>query len=171
MSVRGRKRPRKRLDAPEALEELLDRAGEARFAKRRVPIPAREWRNAVGPRIADRARPWTLERGVLTVKVTTSVWANELQMLAPELAARLRALGFAVQSLRFRVGALDQVERPPERRAYRRVPPPAPLSPELRADVARVADDGLRAVIEAAARANLAWKEDVGAPGTRKPRR
>ena len=169
MAFRGKKRRRKNLDAPEPLEELLDRAGEDRFAKKRVPIPVREWRAAVGPRIADRARPWTLERGVLTVKVTTSVWANELQMLAPELVARLRQRGFLVDSLRFRVGALDQQERPPERRTFRKVPPPKPLSPELKADVAKVEDDGLRAVIEAAARANLSWQENVnpnGAPPT-----
>jgi hypothetical protein len=177
MAFRGKKRRRKNLDAPEPLEELLDRAGEDRFAKKRVPIPVREWRAAVGPRIADRARPWTLERGVLTVKVTTSVWANELQMLAPELVARLRQRGFLVDSLRFRVGQLDQQERPPERRTFRKVPPPKPLSPELKAEVSKVEDDGLRAVIEAAARANLSWQENVnptsptaGPPASRGPR-
>ena len=49
MSFRGKKRRRKNLDAPEPLEELLDRAGEDRFAKKRVPNPVREWRAAVGP--------------------------------------------------------------------------------------------------------------------------
>lgn len=169
MKFRGKKRRRKNLDAPEPLEELLDRAGEDRFAKKRVPIPVREWRAAVGPRIADRARPWTLERGVLTVKVATSVWANELQMLAPELILRLKQRGFAVDAMRFRVGQLDQNERPPERRTFRKVPPPKPLSPELKAEVAKVEDDGLRAVIEAAARANLSWQENAnpnGAPPT-----
>jgi predicted nucleic acid-binding Zn ribbon protein len=140
MAFRGKKRGRKKLDAPEALEELLDRAGEDRFAKKRVPIPVREGRAAVGPRIADRARPWTLERGVLTVKVATSVWANELQMLAPELVARLKARGFAVDSMRFRVGQLDQNERPPERRTFRKVPPPKPLEPALKAEVAKAVD-------------------------------
>ena len=162
MALRGRKRVRRKLEAPEAMDELLDRAGEDRFAKKRVPIPVREWRAAVGPRIADRARPWTLERGVLLVKVATSVWANELSMLAPELIARLKQRGFPVEQLRFKVGALDQNERPPERRTFRKVPPPKALAPELRAEVAQVKDAGLRAVIEAAARANLAWQEFVG---------
>jgi hypothetical protein len=170
MALRGRKRARKNLDAPEPLEELLDRAGENRFAKKRVPIPVREWRAAVGPRIADRARPWTLERGVLTVKVATSVWANELQLLAPELVARLKQRGFAVESLRFRVGQLDQNERPPERRTVRKVPPVKPLAPELKAEVAKIEDDGLRSVIERAAQANLAWQEFIGDSPT-KPRK
>lgn len=169
MALRGRKRNRRKLDAPEAIDELLDRAGEDRFAKKRVPIPVREWRAAVGPRIADRARPWTLERGVLVVKVATSVWANELSMLAPELIARLKQRGFAVEQLRFKVGALDQADRPPERRTYRKVPPPKPLAPELRAQVAQVKDDGLRSVIEAAARANLAWQEFVAPPSAAPP--
>ena len=54
MARSAKRRRRKRLDAPESLEDLLDRAGEDRFAKRRPPIPMREWKVVVGPRIADR---------------------------------------------------------------------------------------------------------------------
>jgi hypothetical protein len=157
----AKRRTRRALQAPEPIEGLLERAGEDRFAKKKLPIPIAEWRAAVGPRIAERARPVTLERGVLIVKVATSVWANELQMLAPELVLRLKQRGFAVDQLRFRVGPLDHVDRPPERRAYRKVPPPAELGPELRAEVAKIADDGLRGAIEQAARANLAWQDFV----------
>jgi predicted nucleic acid-binding Zn ribbon protein len=121
----------------------------------------REWKLAVGPRIADRAHPVSLERGVLLVKVTSSAWANELQMLAPELVARLRVRGHAVDQLRFRVGPLDQPERPPERRATRKVPPPVALGPELKASLALIGDDVLRSVIERAASANLAWQDHV----------
>lgn len=168
MARSSKRRRRRNLAAPESLEDLLDRAGEDRFARRRPPIPMREWKVVVGLRIADRAHPVTLERGVLLVKVTTSVWANELQMLAPELVARLRVRGFAVDSLRFRVGPLELPERPPERRVTRKVPPPVLLSPELLASIAEVADPELRAVIARAASANLAWQDFVapvsGAP-------
>ncbi len=172
MSRASKRRQRKPLAAPEPIEEVLDRAGEDRFARRRSPIPMRDWKAAVGPRIADRAHPMQLDRGVLLVKVATSVWANELQMLAPELVARLRVRGYAVDSLRFRVGALDTPDRPPERRTYRKVPPPKPLAPELEATIARVADDDLRAVISRAASANLAWQEYVSEarPNARGPR-
>ena len=129
----------------------------------------REWKVIVGPRIADRAHPVTLERGILLVKVTTSVWANELQMLAPELVARLRVRGHAVDQLRFRVGPLDSPERPPERRATRIVPPPVTLSAELTAEIALVGDADLRAVITKAASANLAWQDFV-APVSGAPR-
>ena len=168
MARSAKRRRRKHLDAPETMEDLLDRAGEDRFAKRRPPIPMKEWKIAVGPRIADRAHPITLERGILLVKVTTSVWANELQMLAPELVARLRVRGYAVDQLRFRVGPLDMPDRPPERRITRRVPPPVVLSPELTATINQIGDPDLRAVIARAASANLAWQDFVspvsGAP-------
>lgn len=161
--ARSSRRSRKRLETPEPLEDVLDRAGENRFAKKKPPIPVADWRAIVGPRIAERAHPIAIERGALVLRVTTSVWANELSMLAPELVRRLVSHGFAVKELRFRVGALDVQERPPERRTYRKVPAPAPLGPELQKTVDRVADDDLRTTIEAAARANLAWQTNVNA--------
>ena len=169
MARSAKRRRRKSLEAPEPMEDLLDRAGEDRFAKRRPPIPMRDWKLAVGPRIADRAHPVALERGILLVKVTTSVWANELQMLAPELVARLRVRGYAVDGLRFRVGPLDLPDRPPERRITRKVPPPVALGPELEARIAKVGDPDLRAVIARAASANLAWQDFV-APASGAPK-
>lgn len=161
--ARSRKRFRAKLDAPEPIDTLLERAGEDRFAKSRPPISVRDWRAAMGARIADRTRPLALERGVLVVRVATSAWANELQMLAPELVARLRLRGFAVDNLRFRVGPLEILERPPERRVSRKVPPPVPLAPELAQKVQQIEDPELRDIVGAAARANLAWQSYLGA--------
>ncbi|MBX3233729.1 MAG: DUF721 domain-containing protein [Labilithrix sp.] len=164
---RGKRWARRRLSAPESLEEVLDRAGENRFAKRQLPIPLARWRAAVGPRIADRARPMELVRGVLVVKVATSVWANELAMLAPQIVSKLvQDLGLDIKSLRFRVGPLDVVEGMKETRVYRKVPPPVPLPTDLAKTIANVEDDELRAVIESAARMNLAWQTP---PATSKP--
>lgn len=155
---------RARLEAPEALEQVLERAGESRFARKQVPIPLAHWRAAVGPRIADRARPIALERGVLVIKVVTSVWANELSMLSPQIIEKLAepapngSPGIVVGSLRFRVGPLDVIEGIPQRRDYRRIPPPARLAPELERSLARLDDDELRGLIERAAKSNLAWQ-------------
>jgi hypothetical protein len=174
MGKRRRRRPR--LDAPEPLDELLERAGENRFAKKQLPVPLVTWRQAVGPRIADRARPIALERGgVLVVKVATSVWANELSLLAPQLIEKLVARGIEVKSLRFRVGPLDVIEGIPQRKHYRRVPPPVPLAPDLQRSLAGVEDEELRQTIERAARANLAWQAEParpapGVPTTAEPR-
>lgn len=165
--MRRRKR-RPSLPQPEPLEELLDRAGESRFAPRKLPIPTRAWSQALGPRIADRARPLILEGGVLTVKVTSSTWATELAMLKPWLLERIRAAGFAVSDLRFRVGALDLPPRPPERRATRVVPAPAALPRDLAEHLSQIEDPELREAVALAARANLAWRDNVE-PGRRRP--
>ncbi|HEY8074222.1 MAG TPA: DUF721 domain-containing protein [Labilithrix sp.] len=148
---------------------MLGRGGDHHFAKRGPPIPVAEWRAAVGPRIADRARPAAIERDTLVVRVATSVWANELQMLSAQLLERLRARGYAFEALRFRVGLIEPVERPPERRAFKQVPPPAPLEPELKKQIENVPDAALRAAIEEAAAANLAWQSFVKTPP--KPKR
>ena len=155
-SFRKRKR-RRNLFAPEALDEVLERAGDHRFARKQLPIPLAQWRIAVGPRIADRARPLELARGVLLVKVATSVWANELSMLAPQIIAKLSP-PYDVKSLRFRVGPLDVIEGIQTIREYRRIPPPAPLGPDLAVSLATIEDADLRAIIEKAARQNLAWQ-------------
>jgi len=45
----------------------------------------------VGPAIAAEATPTAERGGVLTVSCSASVWAAELEMMAPELVARLNA--------------------------------------------------------------------------------
>ena len=174
---RGKRIRRRRLDSPEPLDTVLDRAGENRFAKRQLPVPLAVWRAAVGPRIADRARPIALERGVLVVKVTTSVWANELSMLAPKILEKLAQSlpNLAVKSLRFRVGPLDVVEGIQEKRVYRQIPPPVPLGSDLERSLEKVEDEELRTLIASAAAKNLAWQQkpaptSAAPPTARDPR-
>jgi hypothetical protein len=157
--MKPRRRPN--LVAPERLEGVLDRAGEDRFSRSRAPVAERIWRDAVGLRIAERARPVALENGVLTLRVATSVWASELSMLATTILERLRAQRVPVTELRFRVGPIEPPARPVERRTTRKVPPPAPLPEELARALADVGDDELRAIIADAASANLAWRANV----------
>ena len=149
------------LKAPEPLRAILERAGENRFARTREAIPAALWRDAVGARIAERALPISLEGGVLLLRVPSSVWANELSFLAGEVCARLLERGVIARELRFRVGAVPAVERPPERRTVRAAPSMRDVL-EVPEEVARVlagvSDTELRHVIESAAAANLAWQ-------------
>jgi hypothetical protein len=149
---------RAKLALPEPLDGVLTRAGESRFARRRAPLPERLWTDAVGHRIAERARPIGLEHSILTVRAATSVWANELSLLSDELILRLRARGVEVKELRFRVGPLQPTAPPPEPRETRAVPPPAALPGEMARTLEGVADEELKAVIADAARANLAWQ-------------
>lgn len=51
----------------------------------------RAWRAAVGETIAGQARPVSERAGVLTVACSSSVWAQELDLMGPELVERLNA--------------------------------------------------------------------------------
>lgn len=122
------------------------------------PISPRDWESAVGTRIAARARPVRLERGVLLVRAATATWSQELTLLADVIVAQLRARGVAVDSLRFRVGSVDPPERPPSRQEVRTSPPSAPLPPEVSRELGHIADPDLREVIARAAAKNLGWQ-------------
>ena len=155
-------RPRSPLFAPERLEAILERAAESRFARERTPVPAAVWRDAVGARIADRARPLSLQDGVLTLLVPSSVWAHELSLLSDDVRARLAERGFAVREVRFRVGQLPLTDRGLAQSRSTRVVPARQQPPhELTAVLAAVPDPALRAAIEDAATANLAWQSSA----------
>ncbi|WP_437967520.1 DUF721 domain-containing protein [Sorangium sp. So ce260] len=124
-----------------------------------APMPFREWEAAVGSRIAARARPLKLERGVLHVRAASSTWAQELSMLGDVITAQLRARGLPVQSLRFRVGKVEPVARPPWREEVRPAPKEAPLPLDVRRELGKVADPELRDAIAKAAARNLGWQE------------
>jgi hypothetical protein len=132
-------------------------------------VRERVWREAVGGRIADRARPVELSRGTLWIRVATSVWASELSLLSVELIKRLRAGGVAVHNLRFRVGPIDPHGGPVDARQSRVVRPAIALPAELQAELAVIDDEELREGIAGAARANLAWQENL-APEARSAR-
>jgi predicted nucleic acid-binding Zn ribbon protein len=62
------------------------------------------WEPATGAAIAASARPTGEREGVLTVSCEAAVWAQELELIAPELIPRLNAaLGAqAIRELRCR---------------------------------------------------------------------
>ncbi|WP_438012080.1 DUF721 domain-containing protein [Sorangium sp. So ce321] len=132
-------------------------------------MPFRDWEAAVGSRIAARARPLKLERGVLHVRAASSTWAQELSMLGDAITTQLRARGLPVHSLRFRVGKVEPVARPPWREEVRPAPKEAPLPLEVRRELGKVADPELRDAIAKAASRNLGWQEAEASVGPRKP--
>lgn len=50
------------------------------------------WPEAVGPAVADEAEPVSEREGVVTVACRSAVWAQELDLLGPDLVARLNEL-------------------------------------------------------------------------------
>lgn len=51
----------------------------------------RIWASTVGEAIAEQAQPTTERAGVVTVSCAASVWAQELDLMAPQIIARLNA--------------------------------------------------------------------------------
>jgi predicted nucleic acid-binding Zn ribbon protein len=66
------------------------------------------WAEVVGDVVSAEAEPISEHEGVVTVSCRSSVWAEELKMMGPELCARLNgALGDdAVTALRFTAAGL-----------------------------------------------------------------
>lgn len=158
------KRSHRRFGALEPLGLVLQRDSSLRVPAtvETSPISARDWEAAVGTRIAARARPLRLERGVLLVLTATSTWSQELALLADAIIAQLRGRSVKVTSLRFRVGQVDAPERPPTRDEVRTSPPEVSLPPAVLREVARIADPELRAAIARAAAKNLGWQATLG---------
>ena len=67
----------------------------------------RAWPDAVGDGVAAQAEPTAERDGVVTVTCASAVWAQELDLMAPEVVARLNAaLGAeSVRALRCRTVA------------------------------------------------------------------
>jgi predicted nucleic acid-binding Zn ribbon protein len=66
----------------------------------------RAWRAAVGPAIAEEAQPTAERAGVVTVSCSASVWAQELDLMAPTILERLNHLLDSGQVSRLRCVAL-----------------------------------------------------------------
>ena len=74
----------------EALQGYLKRTGLARRVGQAQVIP--DWPRLVGPQIAAVTTPESITPdGVLFVRVATSSWMNELQLMTPDIMARINA--------------------------------------------------------------------------------
>ena len=144
----------------ETLGGVLRRDGDLRTppSVEASPVSARDWEAAVGTRIAARARPVRLERGVLLVIAASATWAQELALLGDAIVEQLAARGVPVKSLRFRVGEVAAPPRIEAREPPRVEPPSAPLPRDVEHELARVGDLDLRATIARAAAKNLGWQ-------------
>jgi hypothetical protein len=85
---------------------------EAIFALPNYPLDLEDvkiwkiWDGAVGAEIASHARPSSIKKGVLAVKVTDSVWLQELEFRAGEIIERINSAlqREAIKKIRFRIG-------------------------------------------------------------------
>jgi predicted nucleic acid-binding Zn ribbon protein len=138
-----------RFRKPSTLAELL--ASSALLGARTAHISLVDWQRAVGARLAQKTLPERLSEGLLTVRVPSSAWAQELSLLSDVVAERLRAAGHAVQRLRFQVHAPPRSAERPLTTVRR-----AELPPRLKESIEQVEDADLRHAIAEAAAYSLA---------------
>lgn len=74
------------------------------------------WARAVGDPVTRGTRPKAFRRGQLTVECASSVWANELTYLGPQILRRMDevAPGHPVERFRFVIGRLPEPRLEPE---------------------------------------------------------
>lgn len=116
-------------------------------------ISLEQWQRAVGERLAVKTYPERIADGVLTVRVPSSTWAQELSLLSEVVLQRLAAAGHRVGRLRFHVAA-GQLQPEAPVTLVRRVT----LPPGLADSIARLEDLELRGAITEAAAYSLARK-------------
>ncbi len=100
-----RKRPPSEL---QKIEVILSRA----LKKRHVPFRQEDrrlleiWEKAVGPQIAAQSRPDIIKRDTLFVKVSSSVWMQQLHFLKAEIIGKVNELmaGTDLKDIRFSIG-------------------------------------------------------------------
>lgn len=124
------------------------------LSARTANIALGDWRRAVGERLAQKTHPERINDGVLTVRVPSSTWAQELSLLSSVVLERLGAAGHRVQKLRFHVSGGPSVPEVPVTIVRR-----AALPAALLASLSRLDDPELRRAIADAASLSLARKK------------
>jgi predicted nucleic acid-binding Zn ribbon protein len=94
--------------APRKMADVIDDLTAQLAPKTTLADVQRVWPDAVGAVVAREATPTTERDGTLTVACKSSVWAQELDLMGPELVAKLNErLGSE------RISALRCVASPP----------------------------------------------------------
>lgn len=103
---------RKRSLKPEPLGQII-----RKVAKRDgIPLDLADlrllslWDRAVGPRVAAQTFPQEIRRGILQVRVSSSVWMHQLQFLKEDILRKLQEVmgSDAVKGFRFSIGEIPR---------------------------------------------------------------
>ena len=114
-------------------------------------VAAALWKEIVGEHLARRTRPVKITRSKLVVLVPSSTWKRQLSSLRREIVSRLnQVLGTGITRVEFRIDST--VEQAP-----RQTPPAPPKRTSTPVDLPLqgIADEELRAQVQAAATACL----------------
>ena len=100
------------MDKPGHLGTILQQAIES--AKIDVDLDAyriwQQWKDVVGPAIAENTRPEAIKGKLLVVHVSSAPWMQQLQFLKPELIEKLNeTIGKeVVGDIRFKIGPVNR---------------------------------------------------------------
>ena len=100
------------MDKPAPLATILQQAIQAS----RIDVDLdthrlwQQWKDVVGPVIAENTRPEAIKGKLLLVNVSSAPWMQQLQFLKPELIEKLNeSLGKGVVGdIRFKIGLVDR---------------------------------------------------------------
>ncbi|MGZ6694031.1 MAG: DciA family protein [Solirubrobacteraceae bacterium] len=81
----------KRRDAPRPASAAIAALADRLAPLTTLAVVQRAWPEVVGAAIAAQAHPTSARGGVLTVTCASAVWAQELDLLATDVVARLNA--------------------------------------------------------------------------------
>ncbi|HEY2005343.1 MAG TPA: DUF721 domain-containing protein [Solirubrobacteraceae bacterium] len=98
--------------SPRALESALNRLADDLAPETLLGAVQRAWPGAVGELIAAEARPTAERGGVLTISCSASVWAQELDLMAPQILDQLNERLTEGVVRRLRCVAVGHSERP-----------------------------------------------------------
>ena len=94
--------------APRPLRKVLEEVTREAAPSGTLARVQSAWKEVAGDEVTVQAEPVSERDGVVTVRCVSGAWAQELELLAPDLLERLgHALGdpSQVRSLRFVVGS------------------------------------------------------------------
>jgi predicted nucleic acid-binding Zn ribbon protein len=96
-----------RRTAPRPLSHALEGVARAAAPATVLARVQAAWPEVAGPGLATAAQPVAERDGVVTVACESGVWAQELELLGPDLLARLSGAveGARIAKLRFVVGS------------------------------------------------------------------
>jgi predicted nucleic acid-binding Zn ribbon protein len=97
--------------SPRSLELALGRLRDELAPESLLGEVQSVWAGAVGRSIAEQAQPVSERGGVVTVSCSASVWAQELDLMAPTLIERLNADLRSGQITRLRCVATPPIAR------------------------------------------------------------
>jgi len=119
---------------------------KARLTEYRI---CKEWRKAVGAKIAKKAQPSNLIRKTLYVTVVTSTWMQELKFLSAQIVEKLNTLigEECIEDINFKIGSFKGKKGRVEKPAWHSVELSNEDKEKIKKDIAFVNDDDIKSTL------------------------